>query len=50
MISKNCVCGQLLWCGDRYCVACGRRVTWDNPQPKEETKKIVEVVKKDQDK
>lgn len=30
MVSKNCVCGQKVWDGDRYCIGCGRPITWNN--------------------
>ena len=36
MQSKPCVCGQTLWSGDRYCVGCGRPVSWTTPSSKKE--------------
>jgi hypothetical protein len=41
MMSKNCSCGQLLWDGDRYCIGCGRPVSWQLPTPSKEAVKIL---------
>ena len=43
MRSKNCTCGQLLWDGDRYCIGCGRPVSWDFSKPSTEAAKILQT-------
>jgi hypothetical protein len=46
MQSKTCVCGQHLWFGDRYCIGCGRRISWEPPKPTKEAGKILQTPKR----
>ena len=41
MESKVCFCGQTVWYADRYCVGCGRPVSWKPPVPTKEAEKIL---------
>ena len=45
MLSKPCICGQTLWDGDRYCVGCGRPVSWKQPVLTKEAEKILTATK-----
>jgi hypothetical protein len=42
MQSKPCICGQTLWHGDRYCIGCGRPVSW---QPSKSSKEAAKILK-----